>query len=93
MYCPVCNAKMEVEDTIQSNKNVYRHIKCKNCGGDYYTEETIVQTEKVKPMFTEWSRERSRKSRAKKKGFEYDPKFSDGREERSAPKKPTSPLF
>lgn len=93
MYCPVCSDRTEVEDTITSTKYIYRHRKCRNCGADFFTEEVIVATEKVKPLFTEWSRERSRKARAKKKGFEYEPKFSDGRENAPAPKKPTNPLF
>ena len=93
MICPVCSDRAEVEDTITSPQHIYRHRRCKNCGADFYTDEVIVDTEKVKPLFTEWSRERSRKARAKKKGFDYDPKFTDGRENISAPKKPTNPLF
>jgi len=93
MYCIVCNARTEVEDTITSTQNTYRHRRCRNCGADFFTDEVVVPSEKIKPLFTEWSRERSRKSRAKKKGFDYDPKFSDGRENIQVPKKPTSPLF
>ena len=93
MYCPNCNARADVVDTITSVQSILRIRKCGNCGAKFYTEETIVPEEKVKPLFTEWSKERSRKHRAKKKGYEYDVKFTDGREEISTPKKPTNPLF
>ena len=52
-----------------------------------------MPSDEAQPLFTEWTRERSRKARAKKKGVEYNVKFEDGREKPVTPKRPTSPLF
>lgn len=93
MNCPNCDGTIKAEDTISSNKINYRHRKCLDCGFDFYTKEEVCPEEEAKHLFTEWSRERSRKARAKKKGLVYEPAFSDGREKPVVPKRPTSPLF
>lgn len=93
MLCPNCNAEVSVVDTINQEKATYRQKKCKECDFKFFTKETICKPEEAQPLFTEWTRERSRKSRAKKRGVDYEVKFKDGRENKPEPKRPTSPLF
>lgn len=93
MNCITCGAETEVSDTITSNGITYRRRRCKNCKGKFFTKEIPVKDDECKQLFTEWSRERSRKHRAKKKGLEYNPTFSDGREKKVEPKMPTRSLF
>lgn len=76
---------------MHSEREEFRHRKCLDCGLIFYTIESVVPSEQVAPMFREWQRERSRKSRLKKKGIEYEPAIK-GKQE-TTPKKPTSPLF
>ena len=93
MLCPNCDGEIGVDDTISSNRVNYRSRKCKVCGFKFYTKEEVCREEEAKPLFTEWTKERSRKARAKKKGLVYEPTFADGREKTVIPKKPTNPLF
>ena len=93
MLCPLCNGEVSVQETINQQNATLRYRKCNECGNKFYTKESIVATDTVKPVFDEWIRERSKKCRAKKKGMEYNVRFEDGREQPVAPKKPTSPLF
>ena len=93
MRCPTCNGEVAVLETINQPKATLRYRKCNDCGFKFYTKEDVVPADTVKPVFDEWLRERARKSRAKKKGVEYNVKFEDGREQAITPKKPTSPLF
>ena len=88
-----CNSgDLEVLDTLQEEKVIHRHRKCKSCGAKFYTTEQVVPSDKVAPLFTAWQRERSRKHRAKKKGLTYEPTIT-GANAPTVPKKPTSPLF
>ena len=93
MRCPACEGEVSVQETINQPKATLRYRKCDACGFKFYTKEEVVPAEEVKPVFDEWLRERSRKSRAKKKGMNYEVKFADGREQSVTPKQPTSPLF
>lgn len=93
MLCPDCNGSISVLETINQPKATYRQRKCDVCGKKFYSKEEICPSEEAKPLFDEWIRERSRKSRAKKKGMDYEVKFADGREQPVTPKQPTSPLF
>ena len=93
MVCPNCEGDIKVLDTISSPTINHRHRKCNICGFDFYTQEKVVEPSQCDYLFKEWSRERRRKSQAKKKGIVYDPKFSDGREVKSEPKLPTKALF
>lgn len=93
MLCPNCDGDITVMETINQPRATYRQRKCTVCGFKFFTKETVCQNEEAQPLFTEWTRERSRKARAKKKGLEYDVKFEDGREKPVTPKRPTSPLF
>ena len=94
MVCPNCNSSdYKVLDTISRQNDIYRQKKCNNCGKKFFSKEIYVNQDEAAPLFTEWSRERSRKSRAKKKGMSYDVKFADGRENPVETKQPTSPLF
>ena len=93
MLCPSCQSSISVLETINQQKVTYRQRKCDGCGLKFYTREEVCAVEEAKPLFDEWIRERSRKSRAKKKGIDYEVKFADGREQPVVPKKPTSPLF
>lgn len=94
MRCPNCESgDISVQETINQPKATLRYRKCADCGAKWYTKEVTVPAEEVKTIFDEWVRERGRKCRLKKKGVEYDVKFSDGREQQSVPKTPTSPLF
>ena len=93
MLCPSCNGEVSVLETINQTKATLRQRKCGVCGLKFFTKEEVVPSDTVKPIFDEWLRERSRKCRAKKKGEEYEPSFSDGREKPVEPKQPTSPLF
>lgn len=93
MICPSCNSSnIEVGDTLHGEREIYRTRKCKDCGFKFYTTESVVSSEKLAPLFTEWQRERSRKCRAKKKGLDYEPTVT-GANAPTVPKKPTSPLF
>lgn len=93
MLCPHCNSnKIGVLDTMQKDKETYRHKKCQDCGFKFYTEEVPVSDDKVGPLFTAWVRERSRKFRAKQKGEDYEPEIT-GANRQTVPRKPTSPLF
>lgn len=94
MRCVNCESdNLTVMETINQPKATLRLRRCADCGAKFYTKEEVVPSEEVKPVFDEWTRERSRKCRAKKKGEEYNVKFEDGREQPATPKKPTSPLF
>lgn len=94
MRCSYCESdNVSVLETINQPNATLRQRKCADCGAKFYTKEVVVSAEEVKPIFSEWLRERSRKCRAKKKGAEYEVKFADGREQPATPKKPTSPLF
>lgn len=93
MLCPNCQGSISVLETINQQKATYRQRRCEECGFKFYTKEEVCNTEEAKPLFDEWIRERSRKSRAKKKGIDYEVTFADGREKPVTPKKPTSPLF
>lgn len=93
MRCPSCEGDISVLETINQPKVTLRYRKCEVCGFKFYTKEEIVPADTVKPVFDEWTRERSRKCRAKKKGVDYEVRFIDGREKPAPPKKPTSPLF
>lgn len=93
MICPNCDGELKVLDTISAEKHNYRKRKCYECGFIFYTTESVGDQDEPAKLFSEWSTERSRKARAKKKGLVYEPKFSDGREKQIIPKKPTSPLF
>ncbi len=93
MLCPNCSGEVGVMDTISSQQVNYRSRKCNECGFKFYTTEKVCAEEEAKPLFTEWTKERSRKHRAKKKGLIYEPSFTDGREQAVKPKKPTNPLF
>lgn len=93
MVCPNCDGDITVMETINQPRATYRQRKCNVCGFKFFTKETVVSNEEAQPLFTEWTRERSRKSRAKKKGLEYNVKFEDGREQAVTPKRPTSHLF
>lgn len=93
MVCINCNStNLEVVDTLQAEREIHRSRKCKDCGFKFYTTESVVPSEKVAPLFAEWQRERTRKSRAKKKGLVYEPTVT-GANAPTIPKKPTSPLF
>ena len=93
MICLNCNStNLEVLDTLQEERAIYRHRKCKDCGTKFYTTEQAVPADTVAPLFTAWQRERSRKHRAKKKGLSYEPAIT-GANAPTVPKKPTSPLF
>ena len=93
MRCPSCSGEISVLETINQPKDILRQRKCNECGFKFYTRESVVPSEEVKPVFDEWVRERSRKCRAKKKGVNYEVRFADGREQPFTPKQPTSPLF
>ena len=93
MLCPNCKGDVSVMETINQHNSTYRLRKCNVCGNKFYTKEDICPDDSAKPLFDEWIRERSRKSRAKKKGVDYEVKFEDGREKPVTPKKPMSPLF
>jgi hypothetical protein len=93
MLCPNCEGYIEVQETINQNDTTWRQKKCKLCGFKFFTKESVCSSDEAQPLFTEWTRERSRKSRAKKKGLDYEVKFADGREKEVIPKRPTSPLF
>lgn len=93
MNCITCGGETRVDETILSKGIIYRKRKCTNCNQRFFTKEMPVKDEECKQLFTEWSRERSRKSRAKAKGIEYEPTFSDGREKKVEPKMPTRRLF
>jgi hypothetical protein len=93
MVCPNCEGDITVQETINQPRATYRQRKCNVCGFKFFSKETICPSDEAQPLFTEWTRERSRKSRAKKKGLNYDVKFEDGRENKPEPKRPTSPLF
>ena len=93
MLCPNCSGDITVMETINQNTATYRQRKCNVCGFKFFTKESVVSSDEAQPLFTEWTRERSRKARAKKKGVEYNVKFEDGREKPVTPKRPTSPLF
>lgn len=93
MRCPNCGGEISVLETINQPKDILRQRKCSVCGFKFYTKESVVPADTVKPVFDEWLRERSRKCRAKKKGVEYEVSFTDGREQPVTPKQPTSPLF
>lgn len=95
MVCPNCDGEIKVLDTISTDTANYRQRKCLVCGYKFFSEETITNQDKISALFAEWSTQRSKKARLKKKGIDYEPTFADGREKQSAiiPKKPTSPLF
>lgn len=94
MVCFNCNSdNVEVKETISQPYNTYRQKKCKECGFVFYTKESACEESEAKPLFQEWTKERSRKARAKKKGITYEVSFEDGREKKIIPKRPTSPLF
>lgn len=93
MKCPNCNGEITVSETINQTLCTYRQKKCTECGFKFFTKEIVCSSDEAQPLFTEWTRERSRKHRAKKKGVNYDVKFADGREQEIIPKRPTSPLF
>ena len=93
MLCPNCDGSVEVQETINQTRCTYRQRKCLNCGFKFYSKEEVCDESEAAPLFREWIRERSRKSRAKKKGIDYEVSFADGREKPVTPKKPTSPLF
>ena len=94
MYCPLCGSdKISVLDTISRQKDTLRRRKCDACNTKFFTQENITDSEDIARVFSEWSKERTRKYRAKQKGVEYEVSFADGREKPATPKKPTSPLF
>lgn len=93
MLCPNCGGEVSVLETINQHKDTLRSRKCEVCGFKFYTKESVVPQDDAKSVFDEWRRERVRKSRAKKKGEDYEVRFEDGREQPVIPKQPTSPLF
>ena len=93
MNCPNCNGQIETSETINQSLYTYRQKRCKECGFKFFTKESVCSSDEAQPLFTEWTRERSRKHRAKQKGVEYNVRFEDGREKAVTPKRPTSPLF
>lgn len=93
MNCPNCDGDVTAQETINQQRFTYRKKKCQVCGFKFFTKEIVCSPDEAQPLFTEWSRERSRKSRAKARGEEYEPRFADGREQQVIPKQPTSPLF
>lgn len=93
MLCPNCYGDIKTDETISGLKANYRQKKCTGCGFKFYTKEAVVEPDECESMFKEWSRERSRRARAKKKGVSYDFQFADGRQNKPEPKRPTSPLF
>ena len=93
MLCPNCNGKNTVEETISSQILNYRQRKCSVCKMKFYTKETLIEPEEAEPMFREYLRERSRKARLRKKGIDYEPKYSDGREKEVKVKRTVRPLF
>lgn len=94
MLCPNCNSDdIRVLDTISRPGDIYRQKKCNACNTKFHSKEIYVNADEAGPLFTEWARERSRKSRMKKKGMDYEVKFEDGREKPTEARKPTSPLF
>ena len=44
MQCPKCNSHSSVSTTIQLDKEVKRHRKCKECGSNFVTVESIVES-------------------------------------------------
>jgi Ogr/Delta-like zinc finger len=42
MQCPKCNAVSSVSTTIQLDKEIKRHRKCKDCSHTFITMETIL---------------------------------------------------
>ena len=72
MLCPNCSSEIEVQETINQSDATWRQKKCKLCGFKFFTKETVCSSDEAQPLFTEWTRERSRKSRAKKKGIDYN---------------------
>lgn len=92
MFCPNCNGvAISVKDTLQTEMETHRVKQCKDCGFRFYTTESVRPADEIQPLFSQWSKERVRKLRAKEKGVEYEPQFKS--ETSSTPKKPTSPLF
>jgi hypothetical protein len=47
MQCPKCNAGSSVFTTVQLDKEVKRHRKCKACGGNFVTIESVVESAPV----------------------------------------------
>ena len=96
MLCPNCNSDLEVKETINQPNYTWRQKRCKECGYVFFTKEAVCESmdaTEASRLFKEWTKERSRKARAKKKGINYEVSFEDGREQKIIPKRPTSPLF
>lgn len=43
MQCPKCNAGSSVSTTVQLDKEVKRHRKCKACGSNFVTIESVIE--------------------------------------------------
>lgn len=50
MQCPKCNAGSSVSTTIQFNGEVKRHRKCKACGNNFITMESVLKSPSPKPV-------------------------------------------
>lgn len=44
MQCPKCNAGSSVFTTVQLDKEVKRHRKCKACGSNFVTIESVIES-------------------------------------------------
>lgn len=44
MQCPKCNANSNVSTTVRLDKDTKRHRKCKACGNNFVTIESIVES-------------------------------------------------
>jgi hypothetical protein len=47
MQCPKCNAGSSVSTTVQLDKEVKRHRKCKACGSNFITIESVIESSPV----------------------------------------------
>jgi len=43
MQCPKCSASSSVSTTVQLDKEVKRHRKCKACGSNFVTIESVIE--------------------------------------------------
>ena len=43
MQCPKCSAGSSVSTTVQLDKEVKRHRKCKACGNNFVTIESVIE--------------------------------------------------
>lgn len=47
MQCPKCSAGSSVSTTVQLDKEVKRHRKCKACGSNFVTIESVIESTPV----------------------------------------------